>query len=70
MKADESADCEVLCIAWQRTGQRNRAFTGLRRQKRIQNTFGTFELVLPLGSHFTVTGNSSLNMILKIDFRI
>jgi hypothetical protein len=26
MKADESADREVLCVAWQGTGLRNRRF--------------------------------------------
>jgi hypothetical protein len=43
MKADESADCEVLSLAWQGIGLRNGkaqdyaigAFIGLHGQKRI-----------------------------------
>jgi hypothetical protein len=38
------------------------AFIGYHGQKRIK------KLGLPLGSHFTVTGNFNLNMMLKIEF--
>ena len=37
MKADESADCAVLCVAWQRTGLRNRLFYRSKLSKRIRN---------------------------------
>jgi hypothetical protein len=61
MQADESADCAVLCVAWQRTGMRNRRF----HRPSWPNAYSK-ELGLPLESHFTVTSNCNLNMMLKI----
>jgi hypothetical protein len=59
MNSVESADCAVLCAAWQRTGLRN---------QRLHRPLWS-KTWLPLGSHFTVTGNFNLNnIILKIEY--
>jgi hypothetical protein len=53
----------------QRTGLRSWRFHRPSWPKRIQNNSDCANNVIGLGSHFTVTGNFNLNMMLKIELK-